>query len=242
MLVAWSSTPITDAEGRPRALVHGVDITHRKRQEEELRSSRARLVEAGDAERRRLERNLHDGAQQRLVSLALTLRLAEARLRTDPDAAGNLVRQAAGDLSDALAELRELARGIHPAVLTERGLGAALAAIAERAAVDVEIVELPDERLPEPVEVATYYLVAESLTNVGRYAQATQATVRVQCVDSTAVVEVSDDGVGGADPTSGSGLRGLRDRVEALGGALIVTSPEGEGTTIRAEIPRGETL
>jgi PAS domain S-box-containing protein len=200
---------------------------------EELAASRARIVAAGDAERRRLERNLHDGAQQRLVSLALMLRLAARRHPGDPD----LV--CAGDeLTHALEELRELARGIHPAVLTERGLEPAVEALATRATVPVELdVALGDERLPGPVEAAAYYVVAEALTNVAKYAHASEVSVGVERANGNACIEVSDDGVGGAAAEGGSGLRGLADRVEALGGRFVLSSPEGAGTTLRAEIP-----
>jgi len=227
------------------------NITDRKRQEAEVRrlyaelerrlqqlqASRARIVEVGDAERRRLERNLHDGAQQRLVSLSLTLRLAEGRLESDPEAARRMLGEAGEELAQALAELRELARGIHPAVLIERGLATALESLVTRATVAVEVEELPGERLPPSVEAAVYYIVAEALTNAGRYARAEGASVRVRCENGHAVVRVADDGVGGADPGAGSGLRGLRDRVEALDGRFSVVSPPGEGTTITAEIP-----
>jgi signal transduction histidine kinase len=204
---------------------------------EELTASRARIVQAGDAERRRLERNLHDGAQQRLVALALTLRLAESRLPDDPAAAKALLAQASDDLALGLEELRELARGIHPAILTDRGLAPALEALADRAAVPVRVEGLPDERLPEPIEAAAFYVVAESLTNVAKYASATEARVGVSRDNGLVVVEVSDDGVGGADASKGSGLRGLADRVEALGGRLAVASEAGRGTTVRAELP-----
>ena len=200
---------------------------------EELAASRARIVAAGDLERRRLERNLHDGAQQRLVSLALMLRLAARRHPGDPD-----LERAGDELTYALEELRELARGIHPAVLTERGLEPAVEALATRAPLPVELdVDLGEERLPGPVEAAAYYLVAEALTNVAKYAQASAVTVGVERVNGHACIEVRDDGVGGAATEGGSGLRGLADRVEALGGRFLVSSPEGAGTTLRAEIP-----
>jgi PAS domain S-box-containing protein len=199
---------------------------------EELGASRARIVQAGDEERRRLERNLHDGAQQRLVSLALMLRLAARRHPDDEDLA-----RAGEELSQALQELRELARGIHPAVLTERGLEPALRALADRAPVPVELEYGPTERLPGPVEAAAYYVVSEALTNVAKYAEASVVQVRVARDDGRAVIEVADDGTGGADPSMGSGLRGLVDRVEALGGRLTVESPIGEGTTLRAALP-----
>jgi signal transduction histidine kinase len=215
-----------------------MEITERKRQEEELRHSRKRLLQAGDAERRRLERNLHDGAQQRLVSLSLALRLAQAKLKADPDAASKLLSGASEELAQALEELRELARGIHPAVLSDRGLSAALEALAGRAPLPVEVLA-PEERLPPPVEAAAYYVVSEALTNVAKYAQASAVGVRVTRLNGSAVVEVADDGVGGADPLNGSGLRGLADRVEALDGRLHVESAPGRGTVIRAEIPCG---
>ena len=237
MHVAWSVTSPLDEDGEPRFLVTGVDVTERKRQEAELRSSRARLVEVAATERRRLERNLHDGAQQRLVSLSLFLRLAQGKVPTDPDGAVELLTQASDELSRALEELRELARGIHPAILTDRGLEPALQALVTRSPVPVTVAEAPDERLPEAVEAAAYYVVAEALTNVAKYAQASAATVRVLRDDGYALVEVADDGVGGADPTTGSGLRGLADRVAALDGRLEVKSAAGAGTTIRAEIP-----
>jgi PAS domain S-box-containing protein len=204
---------------------------------EQLAASRARLVSAGDEERRRLERNLHDGAQQRLVSVSLSLRLAQARLASDPAEAEALLAGANAELSVALEELRELARGIHPAVLTERGLGPALASLADRTPLPVEFEQLPDERLPGQVEAAAYYVVSEALANVAKYAAASSVSVRVEQRNGRAVIEVVDDGVGGAQPEHGSGLRGLADRVEALDGHLAVVSPAGKGTTIRAEIP-----
>jgi signal transduction histidine kinase len=202
-----------------------------------LATSRARIVEAADTERRRLERNLHDGAQQRLVALALHLRIVKAKLRNDPEAAEALLTVADDELGQALDELRELARGIHPAVLTDRGLAVALHGLAERAPIPVELTQLPNGRLPDPVEAAVYYLVAEAITNVAKYAHATRAAVAVERSDGIATVVVSDDGVGGADPGRGSGLIGLSDRVEALGGRLRVDSPPGGGTRLAAEIP-----
>jgi signal transduction histidine kinase len=204
---------------------------------EKLAASRARIVEVGDAERRRLERNLHDGAQQRLVSVALELNMVAAKLERDPRAARELLATAQSDLSQGLAELRELARGIHPVILTERGLGPALDSLLARATVPVEIAELPEERLTASVEAAAYYIVAEAITNVSRYADASHATVSVGRSNGAATVVVSDDGVGGADPAQGSGLRGLAARVEALNGRLNVESPPGRGTRITAEIP-----
>jgi PAS domain S-box-containing protein len=214
------------------------DITERKQQEDELRQSRVRIVRAGDEARRKLERNLHDGAQQRLVSLSLALRLAHARLKDDPQEAERLLDGASQELAQALEELRELARGIHPAVLSERGLSAALEALAGRATLPVEF-SAPPDRLPPAVEAAAYYVISEALANVGKYAQASSVEVSVSRLNGRAIVEVADDGVGGADPTRGTGLRGLADRVEALDGVLQVESEPGVGTRIRAEIPCG---
>jgi signal transduction histidine kinase len=204
---------------------------------EELRDSRARIVQATDSERRRLERDLHDGAQQRLVALSITLRLARGQVDSDPERAGTLLDEAAEELARATKELRELARGIHPAVLTDRGLGAALDSLAGRAPLPVELVSLPLERLPAPIESAAYFVVSEALTNVAKYAQATTAQVEVVRDNGRVTVEVRDDGVGGADPAGGSGLRGLYDRVAALDGRLHVVSPPGGGTVVYAEIP-----
>jgi signal transduction histidine kinase len=208
---------------------------------EKLAASRARLIEVGDAERMRLERNLHDGAQQRLVSVSLELSMVAAKLESDPRAARQVLTEAQDELARGLTELRELARGIHPVVLTERGLGPALDALLTRAPIPVDITELPEGRLPAHVEVAAYYVVAEAVTNVGKYARASSATVCISRSNGAATVSVTDDGVGGADPALGSGLRGLADRVEALNGHLDVDSAPGRGTRIRAEIPCPET-
>jgi signal transduction histidine kinase len=208
---------------------------------EKLAASRARLVEVGDAERRRLERNLHDGAQQRLVSVAIELNIVAARFESDPRVAREVLTQAQDELARGLTELRELARGIHPAVLTERGLGPALDALLRRAPIPVDITEVPEGRLPAHVEAAAYYVVAEAITNVGKYARASGATVSISRSNGAATVSVTDDGVGGADPARGSGLRGLAARVEALNGHLHVDSAPGRGTRIRAEIPCPET-
>jgi signal transduction histidine kinase len=204
---------------------------------EQLAASRARIVEAGDAERRRLERNLHDGAQQRLVALAVDLTLVGAKLEKDPPAARRTLTVAQDELQKALDELRELARGIHPAVLTDRGLGPALQALVRRAPVPVEITELPEERLSSPVEAAAYYVVAEAITNVAKYARASHVTVSVRSSRDCATVTVSDDGVGGADAAHGTGLRGLADRIEALEGRFYLDSRPERGTRISAEIP-----
>jgi len=204
---------------------------------DKLAASRARIVGAGDAERRRLERNLHDGAQQRLVSLALQLRLMQSALERRPDDVAGLLESAQGELAQALDELRELARGIHPAILTDRGLGPALEAILARAPVPIELTELPETRLPEPVEAAVYYVVAETITNIAKHARAESATVSVRLVAETAHVVITDNGIGGADPAGGSGLRGLADRIEALDGGLRIESRPGHGTRIEARIP-----
>ena len=204
----------------------------------QLAASRARLVTAGDEERRRLERNLHDGAQQRLVSVSVSLRLAQAWLEnSESNEVAELLAEANEELGLAVEELRELARGIHPAALTERGLGPALTSLADRAPVPVHVDGLPSERLPRRVEAAAYYVVSEALANVAKYADASAVSVKVGRENGVAVVEVVDDGVGGADPELGSGLHGLADRVEALDGDLRIESPPGEGTRIRAEIP-----
>jgi signal transduction histidine kinase len=203
---------------------------------EEVSASRVRIVESGDAARRRLERDLHDGAQQRLVSLALNLRMLGARIDGDPEAERQL-DAARHELDQALDELRELARGLHPSVLSERGLAAALEGLAQRAPLPVELETTHGERLPDRVESASYFVVAEALTNVAKYARATRASVHVSRTDGEVLVEVSDDGVGGADPAGGSGLRGLLDRVSALGGTFEVDSRPGEGTTVRAAMP-----
>ena len=208
------------------------DITDRKRAEEQLRASRARLVEVADAERRRIQRNLHDGAQQRLTAVLLSL----GRLRESPNERDALLDEAIDELAAGLQELRELASGLHPSVLSERGLAAALKALTLRAPVPVELEALPARRLPEQVEAAAYYVVAEALANVHKHAQARRVVVRASAEEQSLVVEVVDDGIGGADP-EGTGLRGLADRVEARGGRLTLTSPSGGGTRLLVEIP-----
>jgi signal transduction histidine kinase len=204
----------------------------------ELRASRERLIAAGDAERRRLERNLHDGAQQRLVSVALQLHVIRNRIPTDPEQAVELVSKAADELSLSLQELRELARGIHPAVLNH-GLEAALKSLAARAAVPTTVRFDSPARLPENVELAAYFVACEALANVAKYAGARTATVLVSRRNGVAVVEISDDGVGGADESAGTGLQGLADRVAALDGTLRILSPPGVGTVVTAEMPCG---
>jgi len=226
------------------------DITERREAEEALRrreieeartaelvASRARIVAAADAARRKIERDLHDGAQQRLVALALDLRVARARVERDPASAVPLLDRLAEELSATSAELRELARGIHPAVLTQHGLGPAMDALAGRAPVPVEILDAPAERLAPTLETTAYFTVAEALTNVAKYADASHATVRVGEEEGALVIEVRDDGIGGASADAGSGLAGLADRVGALDGTLSVVSPPGEGTLVRAVLP-----
>ena len=222
------------------------DVTELRRAMRELTDSRARIVAAGDAERRRVERNLHDGAQQRLVTVALHLHLVKRRLETDPTEVPQLVESAQIELALALEEIRELVRGLHPRLLSDRGLEPALAGLAERSVLPVEIDETPSARLPPAVEAAAYYLVAEALANAGKHSEASQVRVRVSTDGATTSVEVVDDGVGGADPENGSGLRGLADRVAALGGELESSASPGRArpcgrrcrTTTRTSEPR----
>jgi signal transduction histidine kinase len=204
---------------------------------EELRASRARIVEATTEERKRIERNLHDATQQRLTSVAVALGLAESKLDGDPGAAGAILDQAREGLAVALAELRDLSQGIHPGILTERGLGVALEDLAYTAPIPINVDSNLSGRLPEPVEAGAYYVVAEALANVAKHAGASSAEVGLRKRDGRLVLTIHDDGVGGADPLRGSGLRGLADRVQALGGTLAVESPPGRGTELRAEIP-----
>jgi len=204
---------------------------------EEVRASRSRLVEVGWRQRRRLERDLHDGAQQRLVSLALTLRMARDRLGPDGGDAALLLDRSREELGQALSELRELARGIHPAVLADRGLRAAVEALADRAPLAVEVREVPRERFPEHIELTAYFVISEALTNVVKYASASRAWVTVAQRDGGLVLEVADDGVGGADARRGTGLRGLADRLDAIEGRLEIDSEPGHGTTVRATMP-----
>jgi signal transduction histidine kinase len=210
------------------------------RAQAELRSSRARIVRTADEARLRLERNLHDGAQQRLVSISLALRLVEQMLEPDPATARVVLREASTELSEALEELRELARGLHPAALNEHGLEPALEAVCARAPFPVDVSGIPSERLRGAVEAAIYYVVSESLTNAAKHGAASSATVVLTCTDDVVTVEVADNGCGGASLDAGSGLRGLVDRVEALGGELTVSSPRGAGTLVRAELPLEE--
>ncbi|HZT15595.1 MAG TPA: histidine kinase [Gaiellaceae bacterium] len=204
---------------------------------DELSASRLRIIEASDAERRRIERNLHDGAQQRLVALSVGLRVAQTKLASSPEEAKSILAQLSEDLAEAVAELRELAQGIHPAVLTERGLSTALEVLAARAPMPVDLDVRTSDALDESMEAAAYYVVSESLANVVKHAHASSVSVRVEQLEGHLLVEIADDGVGGADVERGSGLRGLRDRVETLDGILWVDSPPGRGTLVRAELP-----
>jgi PAS domain S-box-containing protein len=249
--VSIAAAPVRDGSGRVIGnMVAYTDITERKAQEakihrlnaelharlDDLAASRARIVTAGDVERRRLERNLHDGAQQRLVALSLTLRLARARLDSDPEAARAALANAAEELALALDELRELARGLHPAAL-EHALPTALESLAARSTVPTAVSCDVAGRLPQAVELAGYFVACEALANVGKYAAATSASMHLWRTERGVAIEIADDGVGGADPAGGSGLRGLADRVEALGGLMLVTSPRGAGTVVTAELP-----
>ena len=203
----------------------------------ELAASRARVVVAGDQARRRFERNLHDGVQQRLVSLALRLRRIERRLPGEQPELKVAVSETVQELNEATDEVREIAQGIHPAILTQGGLAPALRTLALRSAVPVEVAVESEERLPEPVEVAAYYVAAEALTNAAKHGGASHSRVRLERHDGLLRLLVSDNGVGGADPSTGSGLTGIRDRVEALGGSLIVRSPHGKGTVLDVTLP-----
>ena len=203
----------------------------------EVRASRARIVAAGDAERKRVERDLHDGAQQRLVSLTLALRLARTRLGDDLDPAAKLsLDQASAEAKAALSELRELARGIHPQILTEAGLGPAVESLASRSPVPV-VVQVDQRRFPPVVEGAAYFTISEALANVAKYSHAQEALVQAGWLDDELIVEITDDGSGGADPSTGTGLRGLVDRLEAVNGSLDIRSPLGGGTRLVARIP-----
>jgi PAS domain S-box-containing protein len=238
LVVDWTATVVHDADDRLRYLLCGLDVTARKRVEEEIRRSRARIISASDAERRRLERNLHDGAQQHLVSVSHAVHLGLRMLDEDPERAQEHFQRALVELNSAHEELRELARGLHPQILTVQGLAVAVRSLARRAPIPVTVITLDDaQRWPPLVESAAYYVVAEALTNVLKYSDATAATIRVLTRDDRLTVEVTDDGRGGARPAAGSGLGGLKDRVEALDGTFDVQSPRGKGTCVRAELP-----
>ena len=240
LAIAAGDTLPGDSEARLMGFCELVSLAVASAQaREDLQSSRSRIVKAGDDQRRKLERNLHDGAQQRLVSLALMLRLARSRLGEGPDTVEPLLRGAAEELDRALEELRELARGLHPAALTEQGLSSALRALGDRLPVKVIVEEL-DERLPDHLEATAYYIGSEALTNVAKHARATEARVTFAREGDVLRFEIVDDGRGGADPRDGSGILGLRDRAEAVGGTLFVISPPGKGTTVTATLPLSE--
>jgi signal transduction histidine kinase len=240
LAIAAGDTLPGDSEARLMGFCELVSLAVASAQaREDLQSSRSRIVKAGDDQRRKLERNLHDGAQQRLVSLALMLRLARSRLDEGPDTVEPLLRGAAEELDRALEELRELARGLHPAALTEQGLSSALRALGDRLPVKVIVEEL-DERLPDHLEATAYYIGSEALTNVAKHARATEARVTFTREGDVLRFEIVDDGRGGADPRDGSGILGLRDRAEAVGGTLFVISPPGKGTTVTATLPLSE--
>jgi PAS domain S-box-containing protein len=228
--------PVDGRDGTGSIIGTVQDITDRKEAEQEVRASRARIVQAADAERRRVERDLHDGAQQRLVSLAVALQFAQKQVN-DNQPLQDTLAQIAGELHGALAELREFARGIHPAILTEEGLAAAIESLTERCPVATAVVQLPEGRFAEHVEAAAYFVVSEALTNIVKYAGASKVTVSAGRRGRDLVVEVADDGAGGADPAGGSGLRGLQDRLAAIDGRLDIVSPAGGGTRVRAVIP-----
>jgi len=234
--VAWTCKTLQNIASFPVFLISAVDVSEREQRAQELRESRSRLVEAADGERRRLERNLHDGAQQRLVLLSLSLRRAEAALAAEPETAAEILREASENLAEALGELRELARGLHPATLSNHGLRTALQGLAARSPVPVELSNEISGRLPAQIEAAVYYLVAEALTNIAKHAGGTRASVTATLTDHKLEVCVGDDGVGGAALSAGTGLRGLADRIEAVSGTLTVASGPG-GTTLTASIP-----
>ena len=203
----------------------------------QLAASRARIVAASDDTRRRIERDLHDGTQQRLVSLSLELRLAESIVSTDIEEARRTLGRVAGELVVVIDELREISRGIHPAILTEGGLGPALRTLTRRSVVPIQLGDVVDERLPTPVEVAAYYVVSEALANASKHANASRVDIEATVLDGSLSLSIRDNGCGGANPAAGSGLIGLRDRVEALGGSIQITSPSGQGTHVAVRLP-----
>jgi signal transduction histidine kinase len=238
VVAAWAVKAMATAHGALALALLGPSDSQLRARVEALQASRDRAVDSAEAERRRIERDLHDGAQQRLVALAMDLGMARAKLETDPAAATALVGEAHEEAKRALAELRDLARGIHPAVLADRGLDAAISALAARSPVPVGV-DVTTGRLPGPVESAAYFVVAEALANAAKHAVASEIGVRITRHRDLLVVEIIDDGVGGADPARGTGLRGLADRVAAVDGHLTITSPAGGPTVIRAELPCG---
>jgi PAS domain S-box-containing protein len=239
LVVAWRDVPLpaeTDARLTEFAEIAGVAIANADSRAE-LAASRARVVAAADETRRRIERDLHDGTQQQLVSLVLGLRATESKVPTELGGIRADISRTADALTSAVEDLQEMSRGIHPAILARGGLGPALKALARRAGVRVELDVRGDRELPRAVEVASYYVVSEALTNVTKYARASVVHVDLEITGSAVELEIRDDGVGGADPSRGSGLIGLSDRVAALGGTIVITSPPGRGTTVTASIP-----
>jgi signal transduction histidine kinase len=216
---------------------YGARVAHSR---SELIASRARIIAAADAARERLARDLHDGTQQRLVTTIVNLQLADQQFERDTQGARELLQAALAEAGGALSELRELAHGVHPTILTNRGLGAAANALAARSPLPIEVA-VGDERYPPHVEVAAYFFIAEALTNVAKHAQATHAELNVQLRDGQLMIDVRDDGVGGAD-SAGNGIRGLRDRIEALGGQMQLVSPSGHGTHLHATVEHPGTL
>jgi signal transduction histidine kinase len=230
------------ADGMAQVRFPGESPEHRRARAlrdrvDDLRGARQRIISAADAERRRIERDLHDGAQQRLIAVAVTLGIAESRLESDPEGAKTLIAQAREEAKLAVKELQELARGIHPAVLSDHGLAAALESLAARAPVPVEVSGVPSTSVAPDIEAAAYFVTSEALTNITKHAHADSASVRLSLERDRLCVEIRDDGVGGADASTGSGLRGLRDRVDALDGSLKVESPPGGGTAVTVEFP-----
>ena len=240
-LVACSSNSVplpAGAEDRIAAFAHLVSLAIENAEtREELEASRARLVRAADEARRRIERDLHDGAQQRLLATALTLTLLQQRLERAPDGVASLLASAREELDRGLCELRDLARGLHPAVLTDRGVEAAVRSLLQRAPVPVDFRTTVHARVDTTIEAAAYFVVSEALANVAKYAQAEAISVELELAGDTLVVTIADDGIGGADPGRGSGLSGLVDRVQAVGGRIEISSPPGHGTRLRAELP-----
>ncbi len=247
--VVYTSRPIETSSG-PGLVVAFTDVQERREAEraardrdiaqaraEELGAARRRIIEAADAARARLERDLHDGAQQQFVSAVVDLELAERKLDTEPDEARALRAEAIELAKSGLGELRRLAAGIHPAILSDRGLGPAVQALASRLPLAVEVGNTPPGRLPVAVEASVFFFVSEALTNVVKHAQAGTASVRIEQRDGSLAIEVRDDGVGGADHAGGTGLRGLGDRIAALDGTLELESPPGHGTALRASVP-----
>jgi signal transduction histidine kinase len=240
LTAAWPDPGVMPAGAEDRVAAFAELVAHAVENAEtraELAASRARLVEAADEARRRIERDLHDGAQQRLVAAALELTILDRRLDRDAESARSVLDRAREHLDQGLVELRDLARGIHPAVLTERGLEAAVIALVQRAPVPVELDVAVPERLDAGIEAAAYFVVSEALTNVAKYAGADTANVHVRSSGGSLVVTIADDGIGGAELARGSGLSGLADRVQAVGGLLDVASPPGEGTRLTAQLP-----